>query len=218
MQHFEDLTGIVFGKLTVLGLFGRDKHQKRLWECKCECGNIVTPHTSHLKSGHTCSCGCYRIDRIKETNTKHGLCDTPEYQAWISMKDRCYNVNDEAYPNYGGRGIFVTPRWLGVNGFTNFLEDMGKRPSNNHSLDRFPNNKTGIYELINCRWATTPEQNRNQRSNRNLEYNGETKILGDWAKILKISRGTLVYHLNKRKSMVNIFEYYNSRKQQPFSH
>ena len=30
------------------------------WLCKCNCGNETIVTTSHLKSGHTISCGCLR--------------------------------------------------------------------------------------------------------------------------------------------------------------
>ena len=62
MGKFQDLTGMKFGKLTVVG---RDKpfilksgRTAVMWKCKCECGNECSVSTSSLKSGNKKSCGC----------------------------------------------------------------------------------------------------------------------------------------------------------------
>ena len=84
---------------------------------------------------------------------------TPEYRCWSAMKERCFNKNSKAYKSYGGRGITVCDRWR--NSYKNFIEDVGLRPSNNHSIDRVDNDKN--YEPGNCRWATRSEQQKNKR-------------------------------------------------------
>lgn len=84
---------------------------------------------------------------------------TSEYIAWISMRQRCYNKNHRSCKNYGGRGIKVCDRWYKSS--TMFLNDMGKKPTPDHSLDRI--NVDGNYEPSNCRWATISDQNRNMR-------------------------------------------------------
>ena len=93
----------------------------------------------------------------------------PLYNTWSSMKDRCRNKNNKAYKNYGGRGIKVCDRWVGRQGFWNFVDDMGNRPKG-YSLDRIDSN--GDYEPSNCRWATRHLQNINkrvQRENHNIK-------------------------------------------------
>jgi len=91
--------------------------------------------------------------------TTHGKTETPEYTAWCSMKRRCSNPSEQDKYLYKERGIKVCDRWL--NSFENFLEDMGTRPSDKHSIDRIDVN--GDYEPTNCRWADQSTQAINQR-------------------------------------------------------
>lgn len=84
---------------------------------------------------------------------------TAEYRAWVEMRQRCYNSHRRGYKNYGGRGIQVCAEWR--HSFSAFLNDVGRRPSADHSLDRI--NVDGHYEPGNVRWATWLEQCRNRR-------------------------------------------------------
>lgn len=84
---------------------------------------------------------------------------TPEYSIWSGIIQRCTNPRQPSYPRYGGRGINICDRWR--RSFAAFLEDVGPRPSPQHSIDRVDND--GNYEPSNCRWATAAEQRLNQR-------------------------------------------------------
>ena len=98
------------------------------------------------------------------------------YGAYKAMRNRCYNPNNPAYKNYGGRGIKVCDRWLerdGV-GFKNFLEDMGERPDG-CSLDRIDND--GNYCKSNCRWVDGVTQGRNKRCNIKVSFEGNCRLL-----------------------------------------
>ena len=108
----------------------------------------------------------------------HGQSGTREFATWTDIQTRCHNPNATSYCDYGGRGIQVCDRWR--SSFSNFLADMGRRPSNDHSIER--DDVNGNYEPINCRWATSAEQGRNKRNTRMVEINGTTKRLQDWAK------------------------------------
>jgi hypothetical protein len=77
-----------------------------------------------------------------------------EYQTWIGMRLRC-----KQKPHYVRRGIKVCDRWN--LSFAAFLRDVGRAPSVEHTLDRYPN-PNGNYEPGNVRWATMLEQRHNR--------------------------------------------------------
>jgi hypothetical protein len=82
---------------------------------------------------------------------------TTEYNAWKKMRQRCLNPNDPKYDRYGGRGITICDRW---EYYENFIEDMGKKTSPIHTLNRLDND--GNYEPGNCVWSTPTEQANNR--------------------------------------------------------
>jgi hypothetical protein len=124
---------------------------------KCDCNKTKKVRLGNLLKGDVKSCGkCFILQKFKDSKRKN---NRSEYSVWLGMKKRCYNKNEPCYHHYGGRGISVCQRWL--NSFDNFLHDMGKKPSENHSIDRI--NVNGNYDPLNCRWATAKEQSRNTR-------------------------------------------------------
>ena len=66
---FKDLTGMKFGKLTVLHTLPKVIGEHRNWVCQCECGKQTTMFGYNLTNGHSHSCGCARVETSR-TNIK----------------------------------------------------------------------------------------------------------------------------------------------------
>lgn len=152
--------GLKFGKLIVIA---RDQNpppnsNRSYWICQCECGNQTSVRCDHLRTGNTTSCGCSHWDH----KITHGMYKTKEYKIWKWIKSRCYSKNDNAYNDYGGRGIIMSDEWK--NSFENFYKDMGPKPFPEASIERKDVNKG--YNKDNCIWIHKNEQQRNTRRTR----------------------------------------------------
>lgn len=146
-----DRTGLVYGKLTVLSLAGKNKHSQRIWLCQCECGNTTIVSGGSLTTGNTKSCGC------EEGFFKHGGYKNSSYNTWRAMMRRCYNPKDKDYAKYGAQGVTVQDSW---HDYLSFAADMGE-PEGTRTLHRV--DPYGAYEKGNCVWATPTEQVRTIR-------------------------------------------------------
>lgn len=171
-----DLTGMVFGRLTVLHEHETSTVRHRKWMCLCECGNSKPVADSALWRGATKSCGCLQKECTSLAKKTHGMTGSPTYICWAMMISRCEYKGNNRYPSYGARGISVCERWR--NSFEAFYADMGEKP-HKMSIDRI--DVDGNYEPSNCRWATASEQAANKRNTIYIEINGERKRLIDWA-------------------------------------
>lgn len=215
---YNKLIGQTFGRLTVISKHGKNANGNVTWLCVCKCGGTKIANGSSLKRGTLQSCGCLLKEVACKRLLTHGMSKSPEYLSWTNMRRRCFNKKDIQYHNYGGRGITVCDRWLGKDGFSNFFSDMGKKPTLQHSLDRFPNNETGNYEPTNCRWATPPQQLRNFRNNLWYEYNGEKMVVTDWENKWGIPKNSIQTYIKRGKTFEWVYEYFENRKSNSFYH
>ena len=78
MSKLVDLTGQRFGRLTVVEKEGSREYRpgryRIYWQCKCDCGNECSAHTTDLRTGKVKSCGCLRkeiLDATWERNRSH---------------------------------------------------------------------------------------------------------------------------------------------------
>lgn len=113
--------------------------------------------------------------------------DAPESYTYRNMIARCYNEKHPSYKDYGGRGIRVCDRWL--QSYSNFINDIGARPSKKHQLDRM--NNDGDYSPDNCKWSTSQKNNNNRRNTIYIEYKGETATIAEWCRRLSLDRNAI---------------------------
>lgn len=198
MFYYEKIIGEKINSLLAIG-YERGKSGIVII-CKCDCGNIKKVNINNLKRGTPKSCGCLVKNKLYTT-----IHFKSEYNTYNAIKQRCYYTKNKYYLYYGGRGIKMCQRWL--NGFDNFLNDMGRKPSKKHSIDRIDVN--GDYCKENCRWADVREQSRNKRTSSVLEYNGIFKNKIDWAKELKTNTSSINWHLRHGKTFSEIIDYYS---------
>jgi hypothetical protein len=194
VRDFNDLSGQVFGRLTVLHRVANRHAGNARFACICSCGAQHEANGQSLKRRMVQSCGCLQ----RETPWRHGLTSHPLYHCWYNMVDRCYDTTNKQYAGYGGRGIAVCDEWRGPNGLAQFVADMVARPPG-HSIERIDND--GPYCKLNCRWATRKEQQRNMRVTRIITHSGQSGTIGDWAQWLGISSGTIWYRLKTGQSL-----------------
>lgn len=141
----------------------------------------------------------------------HCMYGTPEYRAWIGMHTRCYNPNRPFWARYGGRGIKVCDRWHSktpTTSFLNFFEDMGRKPTAKHTLERL--NNDADYSPSNCVWALESQQARNRSNTNVVEYDGRSQCLKDWAKELGVDRGSIYRRRAKGQTLPEIFAHYQA--------
>ena len=146
-----DLSDKTYGRLKVLKRVGT-KHECALWLCRCYCGTHTEVSSLQLNRTRKPTRSCGNCNDHEKYHT--------EWLAWRNMQERCYNINNKDYTNYGARGITVADFFRAD--FFNFFEEVGFKPTPAHTLDRV--NNEANYEPGNVRWATRHEQNNNKRN------------------------------------------------------
>lgn len=210
-------TGEKFNRLTVISKEPSLKGHA-MYRCLCDCGNYIVTRGSALLSDNTKGCGCLNVESYTNTfgNYRKAIANgatlngrhTSEYGAYSKMKERCYNPKVDRYPCYGERGIIVCQRWL--DRFSNFLEDMGRKPTPQHSLDRFPD-VNGNYEPSNCRWGTEEQQAANRQNTIRLTLKGAEIHQAALARLLNVTPHSIEYHIRRGKNGDEIYSYFKSK-------
>ena len=195
--------GQKFGKLTVISFHhkkervcGNRRRTFCYYLCKCDCGNetIVAKDFLIRKKNPTKSCGCISKNFLRSLTMTHGKSNTRLFRIWTHIKDRCFNSRNDAYKNYGARGISICNDWK--NDFISFYNwAIANGYREDLTIDRINNN--GNYEPANCRWISVKTQHRNTRRNVFLVYNNEKRCVSEWAEMLGISKETLYGRIKK---------------------
>lgn len=202
MQNYQDLSGRMFGRLTVLNLAEVRKKKYRYWLCKCVCGKEKIVYADSLLSGRSVSCGCYRSEQLRANNSKpDSIKKTKLYHIYLGMMTRCYNPKCNNFHLWGGKGIKVCDEWKNsYEVFRDWSMDNGYKEG--LSIDRKENYKD--YEPSNCRWITQRENSSNGKMNwmrvRVVRKLHEANIFDKerLAKIYGIGVGSINSILNKK--------------------
>lgn len=159
-----DLTGERFGKLVAVERVGKDKYSRAIWKCLCDCGRYTTVMIGNLTSGNTQSCGCGH-----DGNPTHKQTKTRLFNIWQKMKERCSCPTNDAYINYGARGICVCDEWKNdFLCFKKWAEENGYK--DNLTIER--KNVNENYCPENCCWIPKGEQANNKTNT--IRINGKT--------------------------------------------
>lgn len=182
--------GTKIGGVTLIRI--AEPGQDRIRKCLCACGDEFVALERHVLSGNTRSCGCLQKMAAAETgyaNRIHGLTNTPTYDSWGQMVNRCTNPRTPAFKYYGGRGISICSFLR--ESVENLISVLGERPIE-LSLDRIDNERgysCGSCEdctrngwTLNVRWATDKQQSRNRRGIIKLTIGTVTKPLTEWGR------------------------------------
>jgi hypothetical protein len=163
MGKLIDLVGWRFNRWLVVARVSRaERDGGTFWLCRCDCGEERVVDGNNLRRGISQSCGCYRDERTKQRNTKHGMRHTSIYERWKAMKQRTGNPRNKDYPDYGGRGIGIDdPDW--ITDFQAYYADVGDVPPGLW-LDRVDNSRG--YSGRNCAWVLPSVQIANRRPRR----------------------------------------------------
>ena len=175
------MTGQTCGYLEVQERSTRNDGEKAWWWCKCICGNRTEVGGVELRNGRVRSCGCKAAELVAISKGTTNISKDPAYKNWKSMKQHS-----------GRRNITICDRWL--HSFSNFLLDMGPKPSSKHSIER--RDSTKGHEPDNCYWATITEQNSNLSHNRYITYDNRVMTISQWAIEKGMQLGTLTTRID----------------------
>lgn len=203
-----DLSGQRFGRWTVIGRaddsITKKGYHNIMWHCVCDCGTSKDVRGKSLTEGISKSCGCLMRECVSERMSQHNGFGTRLYAVWNSMRQRCNNPNNQAYENYGGRGISICPQWDDFGVFRAWAESVGYRDDAERgelTLDRIDVDKD--YSPDNCRFVDMRTQANNRRRSIIVEYDGESHPLSVWAEILGVQYPTLWKQYKNGQSILN---------------
>lgn len=178
--------------VTGLSLYTIDERGRRIWRCRCRCGNMLIRKEFSIKSKKHAYCRkCpASVKRSYDKIRKHNLSSHPLYKVWGSMKQRCYNSRNKFFKTYGKKGIRVCDAWKeDFLTFHNWCIDNGWKKG--LLLDRIDSD--GDYDPKNCQFISLRENALKVRRDRPLSVDGSNhwKSKLDENKVLDIKKRLL---------------------------
>lgn len=165
--RLEDVKRRPLGTLVIIS---EEPHQRQSqWYVKTVCSACKTEREIRLIvlwSGYTkgCLCGQIKYSDVRSRTLRN---------RYALIRSRCIHSHDQAWSNYGGRGIEL--RFSSPKEFVDYILLNLPHPTyQNIQIDRINNN--GHYEPGNLRLATRVEQCRNKRTNVWVDYKNSKLI------------------------------------------
>lgn len=126
----------------------------------------------------------------------HGLSKHPLYKVWNGMIDRCHKPDRENYKWYGVKGVVVCDEWRNdYISFYNWAIQNGYKEG--LQLDKDIKGTGKLYSPDTCLFVTGNDNMRSRTDNNYIEYNGDVKIITDWARELGMSDVALYKRIKK---------------------
>jgi hypothetical protein len=147
-----DLTGVRFGRLVVVKRLQAVRDGSILWECHCDCGNLVQASTRHLnrKKNYIRSCGCNQTynRKGKEHPQWKGAGDISGH--WWSQR-----IGREFSTNRAKLEVTITPEYI----WDLFVRQEGRCALSGTSLQIHNNPKvnTASLDRIDSSQGYTPD-------------------------------------------------------------
>lgn len=181
-------------RLTALSLFKKENGLTYA-HCICKCGNEKDIITTQIVAGHTKSCGCYNIERIKQTCQKFFPANSKIHHCWMGMIDRCYNEKNSRFHCYGGKGVTVCDEWK--NNYQVFLDwAIANGWEKGLQIDKDIKGNGMLYSPETCCFVT-PKVNANKRTTcRYYQYKGATYSLMEICRIANVKYDCLQARLD----------------------
>jgi hypothetical protein len=180
---FIDLTGMKFGRLTVIKRVENDKNGGLKWLCKCVCGNECIVLGNNLKRNHTNSCGCLDKELTSKRSKKYNIYDlSGGYGIGHTYKKQPFYFDLEDYNkiknyswHYNKYGYVVAPIKIENKNTVIFLHCLLLGDKENKVVDH-KNNKRFDCRKENLRWANDSQNGMNKK----MQRNNTSGIIGVW--------------------------------------
>lgn len=211
MSRCDNLIGQKFGKLTVVKRTDNyitpkgTKHSR--WLCRCDCGNpdLIAVTGTHLKTGHTQSCGCYKADVRFKTHKKYNIYDlTGEYGiGYASNTNESFYFDKEDFDNIKNYSWSVNKdgyvvAYIDEDNPVCYLHRLIMQ--SNKQIDHINHNK-----LNNCKCNLREATNKQNAMNKELLERNTSGITGvDWMKSLQKWRARI--KANNKEIHLGVFD------------
>ena len=155
MAKAKDLTGMRFGRLTVIERAENDKRNHAMWICQCDCGNITRPiRSSHLRDGSIQSCGCLQKEVASDTTKK--LWQDEEYRQMKIDKTKKQWENEEFRQMHRDIMRDITKKLWQDEEFRQMRSDITRKQSKERWQDEEYRNKLSGENRYNWQGGITP--------------------------------------------------------------